>query len=142
MKKLLILSLAALPVLTTAGITAAADMATAAPAPAVVESDRIGGVRIGYLDCQIGGGVGYVLGSAKTAAAARSFGPRLSGSRPVRVPKSVSALRYEPRVLACVPSSNHRSISPSVPALAPTSCSAARPARSTCSRSASPARSA
>ena len=34
MKKLLTLSLAALPVLTSAGITAAADMTAAAPAPA------------------------------------------------------------------------------------------------------------
>ena len=62
MKTLLTLSLAALPVLTTAGITAAADMTGAAPAPVAIES-----VRIGYLDCQIGGGLGYVLGSAKTA---------------------------------------------------------------------------
>jgi len=67
MKKLLTLSLAALPVFTSAGITAAADMTVAAPAPVIVESDRVGGVRIGYLDCQIGSGFGYVLGSAKTA---------------------------------------------------------------------------
>ena len=37
----------------------AARPAAAAPAPAVIESDRVGGVRIGYLDCQIGGGLGY-----------------------------------------------------------------------------------
>ncbi|MGG6895513.1 MULTISPECIES: DUF992 domain-containing protein [Rhizobium] len=29
------------------------------------ESDQRNGVKIGYLDCDIGGGVGYVLGSAK-----------------------------------------------------------------------------
>ncbi|MFN4206867.1 MAG: DUF992 domain-containing protein, partial [Agrobacterium albertimagni] len=67
MKKFVTLTLAALPVLTSAGITTAADMTGAAPAPVVIESDRVGGVRIGYLDCQIGGGIGYVLGSAKTA---------------------------------------------------------------------------
>ena len=67
MKTLLTLSLAALPVLTTAGNTAAADMTGAAPAPIAIESDRVGGVRIGNVDCQIGGGLGYVLGSAKTA---------------------------------------------------------------------------
>jgi hypothetical protein len=33
--------------------------------PAVVRTDDRDGVRIGYLDCRIGGGVGYVLGSAK-----------------------------------------------------------------------------
>lgn len=31
----------------------------------VTESDDVGGVRIGTLDCAIGGGVGYVVGSAK-----------------------------------------------------------------------------
>ncbi|WP_377274794.1 DUF992 domain-containing protein [Rhizobium sp. R86522] len=67
MKKFVTLTLAALPVFTSAGITAAADMTGAAPAPIAIESDRVGGVRIGYLDCQIGGGFGYVLGSAKTA---------------------------------------------------------------------------
>ncbi|MBP1884230.1 DUF992 domain-containing protein [Sinorhizobium mexicanum] len=35
-----------------------------APAPAL-EPDLHGGVKIGYLDCNIGGGTGYVLGSAK-----------------------------------------------------------------------------
>jgi hypothetical protein len=29
------------------------------------DSDERNGVKIGYLDCEIGGGVGYVLGSAK-----------------------------------------------------------------------------
>lgn len=67
MKKLLTLSLAALPVIMTAGITAAADMTGEPSAPVAIESDRVGGVRIGYLDCQIGSGFGYVLGSAKTA---------------------------------------------------------------------------
>jgi hypothetical protein len=46
-----------------AGVTvaSAADMVTMPPQAA----DERGGVRIGYLDCAIGGGVGYVLGSAK-----------------------------------------------------------------------------
>nr|WP_244636866.1 DUF992 domain-containing protein [Limoniibacter endophyticus] len=30
-----------------------------------VPADERNGVRIGYLDCRVGGGVGYVLGSAK-----------------------------------------------------------------------------
>lgn len=33
--------------------------------PELVRLDDRGGVKIGYLDCRIGGGVGYVIGSAK-----------------------------------------------------------------------------
>ena len=53
----------------TASTTAvlAADMAGYEAAPRYEEPDQRGGVRIGYLDCRIGGGVGYVLGSAKEA---------------------------------------------------------------------------
>lgn len=40
----------------------AADLATIQPQP---EPDTSNGVKIGYLDCSIAGGVGYVLGSAK-----------------------------------------------------------------------------
>lgn len=36
------------------------------PPVAYVPAGPSDGVRIGYLDCAIGGGVGYVLGSAKT----------------------------------------------------------------------------
>ena len=52
--------------LAAAGITAAraADMIVP-DAPVVARSDARDGVRIGYLDCTIGGGAGYVLGSAK-----------------------------------------------------------------------------
>lgn len=38
------------------------------PAPAYQELDARNGVKIGYLTCDIGGGVGYVLGSAKEAS--------------------------------------------------------------------------
>ncbi|MEW9526074.1 DUF992 domain-containing protein [Agrobacterium radiobacter] len=41
----------------------AADLARYEPAPQ--EQDDRNGVKIGYLTCDIGGGVGYVLGSAK-----------------------------------------------------------------------------
>lgn len=44
---------------------AAASFAHAADAPVLRDAGPAGGVRIGVLDCQIGGGVGYVLGSAK-----------------------------------------------------------------------------
>jgi hypothetical protein len=44
---------------------ATASIAHAADAPAFRDAGPAGGVRIGVLDCQIGGGVGYVLGSAK-----------------------------------------------------------------------------
>jgi hypothetical protein len=49
----------------TAFLLAAASLAHAADAPRVRESGPVGGVRIGVLDCEIGGGLGYVLGSAK-----------------------------------------------------------------------------
>ena len=38
------------------------------PAPVYQELDARNGVKIGYLTCDIGGGVGYVLGSAKEAS--------------------------------------------------------------------------
>lgn len=61
-----ILSLAAASVFTLgAGMAAAADMARYNEAPAPVDDDDRNGVKIGYLTCDIGGGVGYVLGSAK-----------------------------------------------------------------------------
>jgi len=61
MKKTFGMALAAAS-LTLAGATAstAADMVTT-----YQEEDARNGVKIGYLDCDIGGGVGYVLGSAK-----------------------------------------------------------------------------
>jgi hypothetical protein len=45
----------------------AADPVEGAPAPSYEEADVRGGVKIGYLTCEIGGGVGYVLGSAREA---------------------------------------------------------------------------
>ena len=48
---------------TTAG---AADMVYRDKAPTYVDNGARGGVKIGMLTCDVGGGVGYVLGSAKT----------------------------------------------------------------------------
>ena len=42
----------------------AADIAIYPEAEVYQEAGPQGGVRIGYLDCGIAGGVGYVLGSA------------------------------------------------------------------------------
>jgi hypothetical protein len=67
MKKILATVFAALPLLTITGAATAADSVIREAAPALHGSDRVGGVRIGYLTCDIGGGVGYVLGSAKSA---------------------------------------------------------------------------
>lgn len=68
MKKTITMAIAALPVLTSAGMAVSADVVTARePVPTYQESDRVGGVKIGYLTCDIAGGVGYVLGSAKQA---------------------------------------------------------------------------
>ena len=43
----------------------AADLRTYREPQTYQEPDARGGVRIGYLDCRIGGGIGYLLGSAK-----------------------------------------------------------------------------
>ncbi|MBX9455892.1 MAG: DUF992 domain-containing protein [Rhizobium sp.] len=43
----------------------AADVEIIDEAPAYKESDVHGGVKIGYLTCEVGEGAGYVLGSAK-----------------------------------------------------------------------------
>lgn len=67
MNKILATMLAAMSIVSSAGTTIAADSVLRDQAPVPHSSDRIGGVRIGYLTCEIGGGVGYVLGSAKTA---------------------------------------------------------------------------
>jgi len=48
-----------------AGATFAADPVEGTPAPTYEESDVSNGVKIGYLECDVGGGAGYVLGSAK-----------------------------------------------------------------------------
>lgn len=62
MKKSLVAALLAAPVLFAGNAAMAADQIRADPAP---ESDDVGGVKIGTLTCDVGGGVGYVLGSAK-----------------------------------------------------------------------------
>lgn len=51
--------------LATASLAGAADLRTYHEPRAYQEADARGGVRIGFLDCRIGGGIGYVLGSAK-----------------------------------------------------------------------------
>ncbi|SIQ10471.1 Protein of unknown function [Rhizobium sp. RU35A] len=69
MKKRVAVALVAIMALEGAGAAMAADAVRrerAAPVPAY--DDARGGVRIGYLDCTIEGGVGYVLGSAKGAS--------------------------------------------------------------------------
>ncbi|WP_137136387.1 DUF992 domain-containing protein [Rhizobium sp. FKY42] len=68
MKKILAVAISALPVIASAGTAISADTISRFDrAPVAQEQDQRGGVRIGYLDCTIGGGVGYVLGSAKEA---------------------------------------------------------------------------
>ena len=68
MKKTVTTAIAAMPVLLSAGMAISADaVTTREPVPTYQETDRVGGVRIGYLTCDIGGGVGYVIGSAKQA---------------------------------------------------------------------------
>lgn len=67
MKKSVAAALTAVTILQGAGAALAADAVRYRErAPEYSEGDR-GGVRIGYLDCTIEGGVGYVLGSAKAA---------------------------------------------------------------------------
>jgi hypothetical protein len=51
--------------LATVSAAVAADLPTYRETTAYREPDAGGGVRIGYLACDIGGGVGYLLGSAK-----------------------------------------------------------------------------
>jgi hypothetical protein len=68
MNKIVAVAIATLPALTAVGTASAADMIRSREAaPSYQEPDQRGGVRIGYLDCRIGGGVGYVIGSAKEA---------------------------------------------------------------------------
>lgn len=64
MKKIIAMALAAAS-LTTAGATIANAADLQAPYREPAPADSRNGVKIGYLDCEIDGGVGYVLGSAK-----------------------------------------------------------------------------
>jgi hypothetical protein len=52
--------------LATVSATAAADLPTYRETTVYTEPGAVGGVRIGYLACDIGGGIGYLIGSAKT----------------------------------------------------------------------------
>ncbi|MCJ8520046.1 hypothetical protein ABID21_003044 [Pseudorhizobium tarimense] len=67
MKTILALSLSASAAAFSAAPTAIAADAVRyqEPVPTYQEMDARNGVKIGYLTCDIGGGVGYVLGSAK-----------------------------------------------------------------------------
>ncbi len=68
MNKKIAVALAAIPVAFVGTAASAADVISRRdPVPTYQEADQRGGVRIGYLDCSIGGGVGYVIGSAKEA---------------------------------------------------------------------------
>lgn len=135
----------------------AADLATVQPQP---EPDTTNGVKIGYLDCNIAGGVGYVLGSAKEvdcvfrstmgaeasdhySGAIRKMGVDVGFTTQSRLIWAVFAptAGYHRGSLGGLYQGQPRK-RPSAPALAPTSWWAARPARSICRRSASPARSA
>ena len=65
MKKTLAMASAAISIAFAAAGANAADLTTyQEPAPPPVQ-DAQGGVKIGYLECDIGGGAGYVLGSSK-----------------------------------------------------------------------------
>lgn len=52
--------------LALATAASAADMTVREAAPVYVEPDSQDGAKIGMLTCDVGGGVGYVLGSAKS----------------------------------------------------------------------------
>lgn len=66
MTKIFAMALAALPIVAGAGMAHSADaISRSEPVPTYQENGKSGGVRIGFLDCTIDGGVGYVLGSAK-----------------------------------------------------------------------------
>jgi hypothetical protein len=67
MKKSVAAALAAVTVLQGAGAALAADAVRYQDRVPEYSEGQRGGVRIGYLDCAIEGGVGYVIGSAKAA---------------------------------------------------------------------------
>ncbi|WP_275791202.1 DUF992 domain-containing protein [Pararhizobium gei] len=69
MKKTLAITLAAASLLTaSATLAGAADLSANGPAVTYEEPDDRDGVTIGYLTCDIAGGAGYVLGSAREIA--------------------------------------------------------------------------
>lgn len=66
MKKILPMVAAIAALSSAAGLARAADMTGYDEAPQVqVETDSHGGVKIGYLSCDVGSGAGYLIGSAK-----------------------------------------------------------------------------
>ena len=75
MKKALVAALAAASLTVGAITTYAADYRTTEE-----ETDAVGGVKIGYLSCDIGEGGGYLLGSSKELAC--TFHSSFSGDRP------------------------------------------------------------
>ncbi|MDH6265744.1 hypothetical protein M2360_001134 [Rhizobium sp. SG_E_25_P2] len=66
MKKILPTVAAIAALSAAAGMARAADMTSYDEAPQVqAETDHHGGVKIGYLSCDVGSGAGYLIGSAK-----------------------------------------------------------------------------
>ncbi|WP_137154919.1 DUF992 domain-containing protein [Rhizobium sp. FKL33] len=66
MKKILPMVAAIAALSSAAGLARAADMTGYDEAPQVqVETDSHGGVKIGYLSCDVGSGAGFLIGSAK-----------------------------------------------------------------------------
>lgn len=75
MKKTLAKAFFAVTIASAAAGANAADLTYQEPAPPPAVQDARGGVKIGYLECDIGGGAGYVLGSSKEVECAfRSLG--------------------------------------------------------------------
>ena len=67
MRNLIVVAASGLLALAGASAAHAADMPTTYRTPQPQrQAEARNGVRIGYLDCAIGGGVGYVFGSAKS----------------------------------------------------------------------------
>jgi hypothetical protein len=153
MKKAVAVTFAALTMGLGGTVSAlAADLARYEPAPQ--EQDDRNGVKIGYLTCDIGGGVGYVIGSAKEldctfqstlgarrtdhyTGAIRKMGVDLGFTTQGRLVWAVfapTAVTTAARSAAFIRA--QRLKSPSVSASAPTFWLAARPAPSSCRRSA------
>jgi hypothetical protein len=66
MKKILTTVAAMAALSSVAGMARAADMTSYDEAPQVqAETDYHGGVKIGYLSCDVGSGAGFIIGSAK-----------------------------------------------------------------------------
>lgn len=66
MKRMLAAALVAQAAFTGVPLAHAADVPVYAPVETYPQTGERDGVRLGYLTCDVGGGVGYVLGSAKS----------------------------------------------------------------------------